>query len=264
MSSAQKRSAPPSSSSSKKQKKSNQPKQIIKISEFDFAKDVKFLPMQKREGFSSIKVYNKHTDGPLLVSFNGGGFLNNKFGVSPNMFGNLTVTFDLNDDDEYKACSKLHDDICNFAVANRKEWFPTCVGSDELLRECGNKTVAHPKQKKDADSMWNAKFKAMTEENSGMPNAGGKRVFNAKSTDGTQIENLVDLNGRKWEKTVVEISCIYTGSKNSFGLSKRMRAIKVIPAHNMEEVDCSDSDTSDDDDDEEEQEKEAEDAVSVD
>ena len=95
--------------------------------------------------------------------------------------------------------------------------------------------------------MWNAKFKAMTEENSGMPNASGNRVFNARSADGTQVENLIELNGCKWEKAVVEISCIYTVSKNSFGLSKRMRAIKVIPAHTMEEVDCSDADESDDD-----------------
>lgn len=129
---------------SQEAKEARQPKNIIKIRDFDFSKDVTFLPMQRRDGFNIIKVYNKHTDGPLLVSFNGGGFVNKKFGVSANMFGNLTVTFDLNDDDKYKACNKLHDDLCNFAVKNRREGFPDCNGSDELLRECTNKTITHP------------------------------------------------------------------------------------------------------------------------
>ena len=227
-----------------KNKKQKLSKPIIRMIDFDFDKDVIFLPMQKRDGFNSIKVYNKHTDGPLLLSFTGGGFVNKKFGVSPNMFGNLTVTFDLNNAEEYEACNRLHVALCNYAIKNRKQWFPECTGSDELLRECANKTVAAPKQKKDADGMWNAKFKAMTEENSGMPNAAGKRVFNAKSTDGTQISNLMDLSGRKWEKAVVEISSIYTGNKHSFGLSKRMRAIKVLPSQDLEEIECSDSDES--------------------
>lgn len=229
----------------KKKQKQQHTNKIIKIRDFDVDTDVKFLSIQKRNGFNSIKVYNKHTDGPLLLSFNGGGYLNKNFGVSPSMFGNLTVTFDLNDDMEYKACTKLHTALCNLAINNRNEWFPLCTGSDAMLRDCANQTVTPPKPKKDADGLWNAKFKAMSDTDSGMLNASGKRVFNAKSMEGTQIENLLELNGRKWEKAVVEVTCIYTSSKNSFGLSKRMRAIKVLPAQNMEEIDCSETDEDD-------------------
>jgi hypothetical protein len=47
--------------SSNKKTKTNS---IIKIKDFDLVRDVMFLPLQKHEGYSSIKLYNRHTEGP--------------------------------------------------------------------------------------------------------------------------------------------------------------------------------------------------------
>jgi hypothetical protein len=186
----------------------------------------------------------------VLISFNGGGFINKKFGVGANMFGNMTVTFDLADSSEYEAAQRLHTSLTDMAIQKRKEWFPSCSASDELLRKSANKTVAEPKEKKDGEGMWNGKFKSSTEEASALPNDAGKRVFNVKCNDGTQVDNLLELNGRKWEKSIVELSCIYTGSKNSYGFSKRMRAMKVFPASVLEEIECDDDSSSEDEADE--------------
>lgn len=234
----------------KKSKKTKKIKKIIKIVDFDLNRDVTFLAAKDNDGFRTAKMFNKHTDGPLLISFNGGGRISSKFGIAASMFGGSTFTFDINDD-EHKACAQLHTDLQNMAIANRATWYPGATKSDDYLRENVNATVVGPKpNKKNPEKMYSANFKCGVPDDAQKANASGIRTFNVKTLDGEQVEDLDALMGGKWDKVIVEVSCVFLGAKCSAGFSKRARAVKFSVHRKVEEVDCDSSDDESDEEDE--------------
>ena len=235
-----KRKADDTQANTQPKRRKKRSKKIINIRDLDLTKDVRFLPVQAHDGFKTIKIYNAHTGKPLLVRFSGEGYLSSLFAVSESQYGGYTLTFNLGDDQDYEACTRLHEQLTTMAVQERGSWFDGSLQSDDFIQASAHATVTAPKTKN--DKTFRPSFKTPVKLEHAIPNMRGVRYTNITDINGANVDDIsTGLHGRKWLKTVVEFKGIYFGKENSYGFSKAIRAMKVMPRPQEDEIDADDS-----------------------
>jgi hypothetical protein len=233
-------------------KKKQKPARVIKMLDFNIGRDAKFMPATDYNGLQTVKLLNRHTNGALMISFTRGGWLSQQYGVAVNIFGKINVTFDVADDEEVQALEKMHKDIVNAAFEHTKEWFGSSMTLEEVHTSIYN-TFTPPKKRRDSDDCWNASFRCtVANESDLIPDRAGQRIVNVVCAQ-ENVENVYDIVGRKYDKAIVELKSIFFSVKDSqcrFGISKELRAMRILPILSRDQVELDD----DDDDDEEVQE----------
>lgn len=214
-----------------KKKRAKRARRVIKLLNFNLARDVLFTSSNDYNGQQTIKMINRHTDGPLLLSFTRGGWLSKQYGVAVTTYGKINVTFEVVDKEEVRALQKLHQDIIDVAFEHAAHWFGSPMTREEVGAAVYN-TFTPPKQKKNSDGFWNATFRCPVAKKEDLtPNRAGQRIVNVVCEQ-KNIDDICDIRGSQYDKTIVELKNVFFTSEDGqcrFGINKELRAMRILP-----------------------------------
>jgi hypothetical protein len=216
---------------------------ISKAKSFVFERDAVVAPVSG-DTFRNARLSPVgYKEQRVLLKLKDGGDINKTFGVEDSKFGGINVQLSLSAD-EYASLTKLHDDMINHAILNRDTYFPGSTGSNELIKELATATVHRGKPRANGGN-WPSSITVKVDDAKDLQlSQGGTRKCKVKDNDDCEyIEDVYSLKGYNWTRAVIELKSIFLQSK-SFGISKRLRLLKVSkPADALEIPTDSDSDS---------------------
>ena len=217
---------------SKKQKKSNA-KRVVLVD--DFHLDQTHLKQIIKNAKCNIVPLT--SDGsPVLVQLSGGGVIPLSFGIDEKDFGGnrkVTVSLQIDSDSDHENLSRLRDELIKVASTTWKSWYPEGdeIPSLEMLTTLCHGLVSERKKKQNGEDFWSGISKAGIE--TAECSTGVCKIVNRDTAEIVSFENLP---GMLWHKVIFELRYIYIQSKQTFGITKKLRYLSCSEGEERGEV----------------------------
>lgn len=162
----------------------------------------------------------------LALQLSGGGSLP-PFAVDENKMGNITITFDLQDEVEKQKMAQLSQYILETAYERRQTWFKDLPAdtarehfAEEMYIPLMNASKAY---KNDPCQFWPPNMKCNFDQNTEIIDEQGQSI------------DVQEIARRKWTSITLQLSCVYLQGVRKFGVSKKLAKIVVGPDANDDE-----------------------------
>jgi hypothetical protein len=195
-----------------------------KAKTFNFAKHAIIGDMQA--GKMKTAKLESVSGGPLIIEFNGGGFIPVSFGCKKNQYGKLVMSANVEEKAEYDNMTRAKADVVDAVIKNRESWFQGATISDALIAELVSGIVGDPRPKKDGNGKWPGSISGNVDINKLATADNPKAPVKLLDADGGFIRPE-DLPGRHWSKIIIEVAMLCFGANKDTKFSKRVRLVKL-------------------------------------
>lgn len=234
------RSAMNKSQSTRPKKKAT----VVPVTKFSLDKDVQIAKLNN--GKFKVMRLTSPSGGPVLIELRGGGRIPPTFGLEVNTFKDdameRTLTVDIQDEAEQKALQDISRSLGDLAIKRRSEWFPNSTVSDGTLRELHNALVTAPRPR-EGGGHWPGLLKlGFNERDCASSDNRVARVRIELGDDKERVEDIQTILGCRWSRIVIELPCIFLGSKSCYGFSKKLRVLRIEESDEYEIAESEEDD----------------------
>lgn len=191
-------------------------------------------------GRRTLSLNQFKSNAPLLVQFDGGGYVDNKFGVTiSEKTGRTVLTISIGNENEYNAIRKLQDELTDYAVSeynSGRTWWPKDPEIGPMHIKCNFTTMTKLGARKDGSTEpvsgaprvfadhWSPKFRLDVPVSKK-----GALMATVKNEYGEKIDDIYSIRGKKWTTAIVELGQVYFSATSTWGIGpKRLRYLEVV------------------------------------
>lgn len=142
------------------------------------------------------------------------------FGVQSNDNGKLSLSLDINEEEEYRQLQQLNADILKAGQNNTTAWWSK-ISHDQVVDNF-NALVSEKEDKKDSDGQWPGKLKVELP----ISENGDLKDCEIKDHEGNDV-SVYDLKRKDVAKVIIELPFLYFINKYTWGVKKKICKIQL-------------------------------------